>query len=542
MPLVPASGVGRNTNTHQNRPRDRKMLELALSLEQALAPQPSEEQSFSTEMAAFYHFIDAMKARSHHRGLSHRVVRFLDSFTIDPADKNTPAQDQVTHQFANNLRSAYELAQRQKEEIDQLRHECEQYRAKASSTDHLVARDRQRNQAFENGSGEQHELQQRLWARNTGLTQHLNYAAPRTLSAEQGIKPNTEWQLPTMQQNGQAPTSYQQPLDTPPSSITTSSPPKKLATIHHQDSAIHRYPKASVAQRRTPTQAIGSMFGVPHVPTNPARMIMNNGAYYGEAHSSAQSAQHDPTPDLHQRNPASSPFKAPYVRYPSFHSEDASRDSATLPTEQNHFSAPDHLDSMSSHVPTQPPWPVNPQQYGQNPTIGSWIKEVATEQQQAPLKRGSECLNDMAPTAESPHPAKKAKKTNTTKKAPAPKKTPVIKKAASKETEPRKKLPRRTKKDKEELEANLWTPSMIKEQEELLGKTMSPAPAPEPAAAAAAGPAPKAAQTPKATETIVIPDDVETIDNDPPGSLRLIEALKAFIKGNSTVATAAGNS
>ena len=34
-----------------------------------------------------------------------------------------------------------------------------------------------------------------------------------------------------MQQNGQAPTPYQQPLDTPPSSITISLPPTKLARL-----------------------------------------------------------------------------------------------------------------------------------------------------------------------------------------------------------------------------------------------------------------------------------------------------------------------
>ncbi|KAI4285751.1 MAG: hypothetical protein L6R38_000398 [Xanthoria sp. 2 TBL-2021] len=571
-PPVATSMAGQNTSSHQSRIRDPKILELATSLQQGLVSHTTDVRTQSA-WEAFCQFTDAMKARSHHQGLGYRVAKHLDSFTTDPNDKTTLAADQLMRQLSNSFikvieekERAQEAVQKQKEEIDRLRHERDQYRTKAFSTDKLVAHVQQRTQELQQSLheiGRLNEINQGLRASNTSLAQRCKETAPRILSNEEVIKrydeknshltsvpatsgtaqtegslnssspwPPSIMALPeqTTQyrgriHNNQILGSFQPGLITPPTS-TGSSPPTKIATPHHQESPLHQCRNGRIKHRETPTQALlsNTFEGMPRVPVNLTNIDMNDAAYGGEGASVGHLSQQDLTAKLRYALQGSSSPDTSYIPRSSFGSEDANPDQTSLPTIPGNTSGPNQASPLYNHnAQAQPHWAVHPPQHKQHPATKPWLQNTAGVQQQTGQKRGSEWLNDVAPATGVPLPSKKVKNATTTdiaKKERAPKKTPV-KKAAPKKTEPKRKAPGKTKKDKE-LEASMWTPGMIDLQRELLGQPKD---------------LPPASQPPKAMETITIPDEVDN-DND---DQALRDLLEEFRNMEEEGATAAGN-
>ncbi|KAI4259472.1 MAG: hypothetical protein L6R42_004563 [Xanthoria sp. 1 TBL-2021] len=576
-PPVATSMAGQNTSSHQSRIRDPKIrdpkiLELATSLQQGLVSHATDGRT-QPAWEAFCQFTHALKARSHHQGLGYRVAKHLDSFTTDPNDKTTLAADQLMRQLSNAFikvteekELAQEAVQKQKEEMDRLRHERDQYRTKAFSTDNLVAHLQQRTQELQQSLhkiGRLNEINQGLRASNTSLAQRCKETAPRILSNEEVIKRYDEknshltsvpatsgmaqaegslnssspW-LPSIMtlpeqttqyrgriQPNQILESFQPGLITPPTS-TGSSPLTKIVTPHHQEPPLHQCRNGRIKHKETPTQALPSnMFeGMPRVPASLRNIDMNDAAHGGEGASMGHISQQDLTAKLRYALQGSSSPDTSCIPRSGFGSEDANPDQTSIPTIPGNTSGPNQASPSYNHnAQAQPHWAVHPPQHKQHPATKRWLQNTAGVQQQAGQKRGSEWLNDVAPASGVPLPSKKAKNAMTTdiaKKERAPKKTPV-KKAASKKTEPKRKAPGKTKKDKE-LEESMWTPEMINLQRELLGQPKEPPPASEP---------------PKAMETITIPEEVDSDDDDQ----ALRDLLEEFRNMEEEGATAAGN-
>lgn len=532
---VATSKARQNTPSHQSGFRDPKLFELANSLQQGLLSQASNE-TIQSAWEAFGQFMNAMKARSHHHGLGYRMAKHLDSFTTDPNDKATLAADQRMTQLSN---SSLKMGG----EIDQLRHERDKYRTKAASTDQLVACVYQQTQKLQQALREierLNRLNQGLRASNASLVQRLQGDTPNILSNEEVIKRYNEkhsrlasvpatsarsqtedslnltypWPPSTMSRQGQTTQdrgrmpnnhiagSFQQGVITPPIS-TGSSPSIKTATIHHQESPLHQSCGGSSTHKETPTQAAPSntLERMPRVSVSSSNVDMNDVANDGDAAFSAALSEQGLAANFRHALQGSSSPDASHIPPSSFGSEDANRDRTGHPPESGYPSGPTQASSMYNHnAQVQPCESVSPRQHVQRPATNSWLQSTAAVQQQSGQKRGSEWLDEVAPTTAVPLPLKRVKTaetTDTAQKEPAPKKAPV-KKAAPKKTEPKPKGRRRSKKDKE-LEAKMWTPYMVDLQKELLGQPEAPTPTPQP---------------PKATETITIPDETDDDDND----------------------------
>ncbi|KAI4228990.1 MAG: hypothetical protein L6R36_001227 [Xanthoria steineri] len=507
---VATSKARQNNPSHQSGFRDPELFELANSLQQGLLSQPSNE-TIQSAWEAFGQFMNAMEARSHHQGLGYRMAKHLDSFTTDPNDKATLAADQRMTQLSN---SSLKMGG----EIDQLRHERDQYRTKAASTDQLVACVYQQTQKLQQALREierLNRLNQGLRASNASLVQRLQGNTPNILSNEEVIKQYNEkhsrlasvpatsgraqtedslnltypWPPSTMSRQGQTTQdrgrmpnnhisgSFQQGVITPPIS-TGSSPSIKTATPHHQEPPLYKCLGGSSTHRETPTQAVPSntFERMPRVSINSSSNIDMN-----KQGSSSPDASHIPPS--------------------SFGREDANRDRTSHPPESGYPSGPTQASSKYNHnAQVQPREGVSPRQDNQRPATKPRLQGTAAVQQPSGHKRGSEWLNEVAPTIGVPLPSKRVKTaetTDTAQKEPARKKAPV-KKAAPKKIEPKPKGRRRSKKDKE-LEAKMWTPYMVDLQKQLLGQPKAPAPTPRP---------------PKATETITIPDETDDDDDD----------------------------
>ncbi|KAI4099271.1 MAG: hypothetical protein LQ339_006063 [Xanthoria mediterranea] len=512
---VATSKARQNTPSHQSGFRDPKLFELANSLQQGLLSQASNE-TIQSAWEAFGQFMNAMKARSHHQGLGYRMAKHLDSFTTDPNDKGTLAADQRMTQLSN---SSLKMGG----EINQLRHERDQYRTKAASTDQLVACVHQQTRKLQQALREierLNKLNQGLRASNASLVQRFQGNIPNILSNEEVIKQYNEkhsrlasvpatsrgaqtedslnltypWPPSTMSRQGQTTQdrgrmpnnhisgSFQQGVITPPIS-TGSSPSIKTATPHHQEPPLHKCRGGSSTHRETPTQAVPSntFERMPRVSINsPSNIDMNDAANDGGAAFSAALSEQGLAANFRHALQRSSSPDASHIPPSSFGREYANRDRTSHPPESGYPSGPTQASSKYNHnAQVQPREGVSPRQHNQRPATKPWLQSTAAVQQPSGQKRGSEWLNEVAPTTGVPLPSKRVKTaetTDTAQKEPARKKAPV-KKAAPKKTEPKPKGRGNSKKDKE-LEAKMWTPYMVDLQRQLLRQPKAPTPTP----------------------------------------------------------------
>ncbi|KAL9001227.1 MAG: hypothetical protein Q9169_000411 [Polycauliona sp. 2 TL-2023] len=526
IPPAAATSVAEQMANRPQRPfRDPKLAELGMSLQHGLDSHSTDglTQSISP-------LLDAIKARSHHPALGFRLAHLLDTFTTDPSDKKTLPADKALLLYPRHIASIKSGHRQAMEEIDRLRHDRGHFLTFTHHPLEMFAK--QQMQELDRAL---HEVQRLtkinhdLRATISRLSIQRSDAAPRIPSNEEFIRrysamsnrplaanlPNspTSWPPPMMQQPGQntqyhgnVPTDHtlmpfqQQGLVTPPTDIG-SSPLMDLATPSHHKWPMHQHPDRS--SPFPPSRALGQEvpFNTPQrtpgVSSDLSHSATNNGVNHGEATSGPPPIQQALTAEA---------VDATLNLPSSIGNRDAAGHQTDLPAATNNPLPANHPGVTPSRTSQIQPRPsLDLQQRGQNPTAEPPTTNASVVEQQARQKRSQEWLSNGADSLEVQSPWKRAKRDTTT-----PKKSPVVKNTAPKKsaakktappkktTEPRRKAPGKTKKDKE-LEAQMWTPSMIDQQNSLFKE---------------AGERAAAAEGLKVVEPITVPDDVDEEEED----------------------------